>query len=113
MKKCLYSKCGKEFEPNKPKQKFCSDKCRVYWNRQRGGLKTVTTLDGTKIQMYVPVAHAEPIEVPKINYTPTVKKTFNQLLTDAKNGTLDMKEVDAARLPPNQQELIMRKFKTN
>src|SRR5690242_297111 len=28
---CLY--CGNEFEPNKPKQKFCSPIHRVYWHR--------------------------------------------------------------------------------
>lgn len=25
--------CGKEFEPGKPFAKFCSAKCRVYYNR--------------------------------------------------------------------------------
>lgn len=34
MKRCLYSKCGKEFEPNKPKQKFCCDVHRVYYSRE-------------------------------------------------------------------------------
>lgn len=33
MKLCLF--CEKEFFPNKPKQKFCSDKCRVYFNREQ------------------------------------------------------------------------------
>jgi predicted GIY-YIG superfamily endonuclease len=32
MKSCLY--CNTEFEPKKPKAKFCSDKCRVYFNRE-------------------------------------------------------------------------------
>ena len=31
MKKCLY--CKNDFEPNRPKQKYCSDKCRVYFSR--------------------------------------------------------------------------------
>jgi len=34
MKKCLRQKCQKEFEPNKPKQVFCSAKCRVYFSRE-------------------------------------------------------------------------------
>lgn len=34
MKKCKRIKCSKEFEPNKPKQVFCSDKCRVYFSRE-------------------------------------------------------------------------------
>ena len=35
MKICNYSKCGKEFEPKKPKQVFCSDVHRVYANREK------------------------------------------------------------------------------
>lgn len=35
MKKCSYSKCGKEFEPLKPKAIYCSPKCRVYGNREK------------------------------------------------------------------------------
>jgi len=35
MKKCLRQKCQKEFEPNKPKQVFCSAKCRVYFSREK------------------------------------------------------------------------------
>lgn len=34
MKKCLRKKCQQEFEPNKPKQVFCSAKCRVYYSRE-------------------------------------------------------------------------------
>lgn len=34
MKKCLRKKCQKDFEPNKPKQVFCSAKCRVYFSRE-------------------------------------------------------------------------------
>lgn len=34
MKKCLRQKCQKDFEPNKPKQVFCSAKCRVYFSRE-------------------------------------------------------------------------------
>lgn len=37
--KCQYSKCGKDFEPNKPKQRFCSDTHRVYHNRENKPLK--------------------------------------------------------------------------
>jgi hypothetical protein len=35
MKKCLREKCPNEFEPNKPKQVFCSAKCRVYYSREK------------------------------------------------------------------------------
>lgn len=43
MKKCKY--CHKEFEPKNPKGKFCSDKCRVYWNRKNGKFKATKLLD--------------------------------------------------------------------
>lgn len=33
LRNCLY--CQVPFEPKKPKQKFCSDKHRVYYNRQQ------------------------------------------------------------------------------
>lgn len=33
MKKCARKKCGKDFEPKKPRQKFCSPNCRVYNKR--------------------------------------------------------------------------------
>jgi len=38
-KKCQYSKCGKEFTPNKPRQQYCSDVHRVYANREKGVAK--------------------------------------------------------------------------
>lgn len=34
MRKCLREKCGKEFEPKRPKSKFCSDQCRIYNHRE-------------------------------------------------------------------------------
>jgi hypothetical protein len=41
MKKCLREKCPNEFEPNKPKQVFCSAKCRVYYSRENPKTKVV------------------------------------------------------------------------
>jgi len=34
-RKCLRKKCDVQFEPNKPKQLFCSAKCRVYHSREK------------------------------------------------------------------------------
>lgn len=34
MKECLH--CSKGFEPKKPTRKFCSDSCRVMYNRKHG-----------------------------------------------------------------------------
>jgi hypothetical protein len=41
MKNCLRKKCQREFEPKKPKQVFCSPKCRVYHRREEGIKKEV------------------------------------------------------------------------
>lgn len=46
MKQCERKKCQKDFEPKKPKQRFCSDKCRVYHRREEG-IKKVETEAGT------------------------------------------------------------------
>lgn len=35
MKTCLNESCGKDFEPNSTKQRFCSDRCRVAFNRAK------------------------------------------------------------------------------
>ena len=35
MKECL--QCKKEFQEKRESAKFCSDKCRVKWNRKNGG----------------------------------------------------------------------------
>jgi len=56
MKNCLRKKCQKEFEPNKPKQVFCSDKCRVYWNRE----KKASLIPETKI-----LTHEEAVQIKK------------------------------------------------
>ena len=41
MKSCL--RCGKEFEPKRPKSKFCSDTCRAYWHReQKTGIPVIS-----------------------------------------------------------------------
>lgn len=35
--KCLY--CDQKLEPKTTRQRFCSDKCRVYWNRDNAKIK--------------------------------------------------------------------------
>ncbi len=62
MKKCLRKKCQKDFEPNKPKQVFCSDKCRVYNSRE---LKAAKLLTGSNEDDLAPIS-------------PDLKKAFNE-----------------------------------
>lgn len=68
--RCLY--CDKKLEPKTTRQKFCSDKCRVYWNRDN---PKVQTTDLNK-----PTSDLKPPEPPKTNYTintiPEPKVTF-------------------------------------
>lgn len=70
MKKC--KRCGNEFTPKNPKGKFCSDKCRVYWNR--GKIKFVSTTpesyDGEKMKPNIidePLQWLEPTPKQEIN----------------------------------------------
>ena len=71
MKKCLREKCTVYFEPNKPKQVFCSDKCRVYYSREN---KKIKLLDATN-----PTNQMEPAKQPKTNFT--INTTKNQGMT--------------------------------
>lgn len=62
MRKCEYSKCGKYFEPNKPKQRFCSDVHRVYYNREQKKKREPVKIDYTP-----PVVFTSAKNIEKIN----------------------------------------------
>jgi hypothetical protein len=68
MKQCLREKCGKEFEPKKKKQRYCSTKCRTYAFRERKELSAPEPTE--KLKWLVPLATNEA--APKVDY---VKKT--------------------------------------
>jgi hypothetical protein len=82
MKECLH--CKTNFEPNKPKQVYCSDKCRVYANRlkksiYKEGLKTIKFFideNGKKIPFDQNLLNSffEAIPQPKIESPKDVKK---------------------------------------
>ena len=100
MKKC--KRCGKDFTPKNPKGKFCSDKCRVYFGRE-----------------VLVKNHTEP-DKPK-DYTKKAAKNesinnypigiFERLLAQAKDGTLNIDELDRVRISMQQKDLILRKFR--
>lgn len=48
MKQCLF--CSKEFEPQRTTAKYCSDNCRVKWNKKN---KTEKSQKDTSLQMQV------------------------------------------------------------
>lgn len=53
MKKCLREKCDIEFKPTKPKQQYCSNRCRTYAYREKR-VQTSTAIkkafDGKKVK---------------------------------------------------------------
>jgi uncharacterized small protein (DUF1192 family) len=72
MKKvCQYSKCGKEFTPNKPRQQYCSDVHRVYANREKKSGKN--PISSEKVQAEIAKAKAELSEK-----EPTPKDSFKE-----------------------------------
>lgn len=58
MKRCLYSKCRKDFEPKINKAVYCSDNCRKYANKEKiaslgtnsNDIQWVVLVNGTKIK---------------------------------------------------------------
>ena len=59
-RKCLRKSCEVQFEPNKPKQLFCSAKCRVYHSRDKN--KAALEL---KLKSTIPPITAKKV-VPKL-----------------------------------------------
>ena len=64
MKQCFREKCGKEFEPKKKKQRYCSTKCRTYAFREKNEVVVVDPKE--KLKRLAPLATNQP--VPKIDY---------------------------------------------
>lgn len=131
MKHCLRQKCGAKFEPKKKKQVYCSTKCRTYDYRERLAAAK-TELKEPLPKEYVRVNDEKTkgskgiVELVKENIieahkgvtlkdiAPILgvkKKTYSELLEDAKNGVLNEAELKSAKLSPNQYELIKRKIK--
>ncbi|MGH2563504.1 MAG: hypothetical protein ACRDE5_03260 [Ginsengibacter sp.] len=97
--------CGKEFNEytGRRAKKFCSDVCKVkYWNKVRLSKKKANTDKSS-------VVEEKKEEASKV---PIVKKRFEQLLQEAKDGILNMYEFEMADLTPNQRTLILSKIKT-
>jgi hypothetical protein len=56
---CKY--CGEKMESKTTRQEFCSDKCRVYWNRENPKIRLKDLTQPTNV--------AKPPEQPKTNYS--------------------------------------------
>jgi hypothetical protein len=57
--KCLY--CDQKLEPKTTRQRFCCDKCRVYWNRDNAKVKVS--------DLTTPTGVLKPQEQAKTNYS--------------------------------------------
>lgn len=96
MKRCLRKSCGKEFDPNKPKQKFCSDKCRVYYSRENSSPKIQNLTN--------PTHEVKPFEQPKTNFA------INTGRISELEKEIAVKEDELSRVPNEGAGLILRNF---
>jgi len=73
-RRCLRQKCGVEFTPTKPKQKYCSTKCRTYAHRE------------SKIE--------NPLEIPIPHIPPSKREVVEQVVKDFTKPTNEIKPKD-------------------
>lgn len=107
--RCLY--CEKDFYKKHKKGKFCSPKCRVYWNREHATKtkeKKEATPNPTKPEML-------PKQVYQEEKTKNSPKTYDQLLKMAKEGVDNMdefmQELKNSKVTPGQKAMILSKIK--
>jgi len=82
MKKCI--KCGGEFEPKNPKGRFCSDKCRVYWNRGKNKPQEVVVKNHTQPTTMPQSWQKKPLKNESVNTTQkvyTIEMCEEELMT--------------------------------
>lgn len=74
-KECL--RCGHEFEPKNPKGKFCSDVCRVYWNRMKKANDKLGEAVFSSINDFNKQTNEiKPPEQPTTNYTINTQRIY-------------------------------------
>jgi hypothetical protein len=66
---CLY--CGEKMESITAKKKYCSNKCRLYYNRERNVLEVPKQVDNIKPEQVV-AKKAEVLESPKNRPNPPI-----------------------------------------
>lgn len=131
LKNCVH--CGKELEAKTTRAKFCSPKCRVYWNRDN--MKPLEANSASKTESngkVPPLAKKESLEAPVSNdatsaaanqvangsfpYIPKSKKSFDLFMAEAKGGVSDIKafkeELSYSVLNSNQKAMVLSKIKT-
>lgn len=66
---CLY--CGEKMESITAKKKYCSNKCRLYYNRERNVLEVPKQVDNIKPEQVV-TKKKEVLESPKNRPNPPI-----------------------------------------
>lgn len=66
---CLY--CGEKMESITAKKKYCSNKCRLYYNRERNVLEVPKQVDNIKPEQVV-TKKVEVLESPKNRPNPPI-----------------------------------------
>ncbi len=66
---CLY--CGEKMESITAKKKYCSNKCRLYYNRERNVLEVPKQVDNIKPEQVV-IKKVEVLESPKNRPNPPI-----------------------------------------
>jgi predicted RNA-binding Zn-ribbon protein involved in translation (DUF1610 family) len=79
--KCLY--CGKKLEPKTTRQRFCCDKCRVYWNRDNARVKVSDSMQPTNVlrpEEQAKTSHSiNTIQEPKIAFYDTPESFIDKI----------------------------------
>lgn len=84
MKECLW--CKTEFEPNKPKQKFCKPKCKTYYHRAIDSSKK-TPDPYVILSTGELLIKDEDLKKKALVFLVTEKKPIRAELEDKNNGT--------------------------
>ena len=116
-RKCLRQKCGVEFTPTKPKQKYCSTKCRTYAHRESLKNEEEKVEEPKKENpKTTPVTPKNEVKEEKQSQQVTEsapKLKFEVILEMAKSGADKSIILGALKdnkpITTNQRELILRK----
>lgn len=113
-KKCLH--CKKEYEPKKDTSKYCSDSCRVMWNRKNGSKGVKVNKD---VQMQVLVSTLMEKLDKVVFVQPTTPESFDgpdlgKISYDEPKWPIGAKNAENAKVyvveDDEPKELIMQRY---
>jgi hypothetical protein len=123
-KECIH--CGKKFTSIHSRAKFCSDYCRVTWNRdqkkdkpksqkksapKKKGGKTVVDTKKKMVPKKIQSEPKKPVSVPATQSNVSlVGLKYSELVTMAKDGKLTREDVKGLKLNDNQKSMLYAKI---